>query len=296
MESRVPSLLRLAQQQYAQSNFKLAVSTLHEALKLEPENYEVHRKLGDTYYEYYRQSLKKQMLKLAKTHINIALELNPESAHSYSTLALIYKVQYKVIKAEKAISKALELAPQNASYHRIAGFIHNRRWRWSKNSQIKYYKKALELNPFDVDTMISLSSYYFNSKGDTKKAQEYATSALRIAPDDPEALIMMGYILYKNGKVAEAKEHAMLAVAKTPDSYPALKLLCLASTNRYSLTGMSYRSRIWLSTPMGWAVILILIISRLGVFYYFYISLSGRALEKKVKRKYMKEINLKKGF
>jgi tetratricopeptide (TPR) repeat protein len=198
--------------------------------------------------------------------------------------------------AKAKAKKAIQLDPENSDYYRIASSVHQKKYVWNKTDSIKYLKKALELSPNDIDLLVSIADYYYYQEGNLSKAEEYLKSALAIDPTDNEALITMGHILYKQGKRHEARELAMIAVSNTPDYIEALRLLCLSTIPRYSLTGMSYRTRIWLAKPGRWPVIILLIFSRLGIFFYLFMLFSGSLLEKKVKRKYMKEINLKKGF
>jgi type IV pilus assembly protein PilF len=104
---------------------------------------------------------------------------SPDEAAAYNArLAIAYMSQGNLALAREKIEKALSQDPKSASVHSVAGLVYER-------------------------------------VGDDRKAQLHYSTALRIKPDDPEALNSYGVYLCRKGDTKEA-EKLFLRAARNP--------------------------------------------------------------------------------
>ncbi len=98
---------------------------------------------------------------------------------------------------------------------------------------IEQYRRALRVWPEDVDAMINLGCV-LAEQNQFKTASELFRRALEIKPDSPEAHTDLGIVLAKQGESKPAIEHFKQALKKKPD-YPEAHLhlgLALAKQGR----------------------------------------------------------------
>ena len=112
-------------------------------------------------------------------------EENPQDAAAYNTqLAIAYLKQGNLAAAREKIDRALSQDSQNAKVRTTAGLIYDR-------------------------------------LGEEKKAEGYLSSAVRLAPDDPEVLNNYGVYLCRNGKPKEGSRQFIKAAGnplyRTPE-------------------------------------------------------------------------------
>ena len=82
--------------------------------------------------------------------------------------------------------------------------------------QIKQYRTALEKNPQDLNTLITLGDLYLNTNK-TMEAWKIFTQAQKIAPDDTHVLIDLAGIYYQINKVDKALENYERAYKLSPN-------------------------------------------------------------------------------
>lgn len=82
--------------------------------------------------------------------------------------------------------------------------------------QVKQYRAALEKNPQDLNTLITLGDLYLNTKK-TMEAWKVFTQAQKIDPNNTHVLIDLGGIYYQMGKIDKALESYERAYTLSPD-------------------------------------------------------------------------------
>ena len=90
--------------------YTIAIEHCEKALVLNPNGLNLMNRLA---WLYAKKSIK---LELALELINKSIKVSPDRADFIDTLSEVLFVQGKVIMAEKAISKAIKLKPNNAYY------------------------------------------------------------------------------------------------------------------------------------------------------------------------------------
>ena len=82
-----------------------AIDYLTQALKLNPRHFEAHYNLANVYSDLGN-------LKLAQSHYEVAIEIEPEYPNSYYNLGLVLISLKKYTKAIQVINKYIDLSPE----------------------------------------------------------------------------------------------------------------------------------------------------------------------------------------
>jgi tetratricopeptide (TPR) repeat protein len=80
-----------------------------------------------------------------------------------------------------------------------------------------YYKTLLDNNPQDATAMVHLADLYYHRLHDPRKALEWATSAHKLAPQDPRAAALLGELIYQSGDYPWALSLLEQAANQLPD-------------------------------------------------------------------------------
>ena len=102
--------LALGQAARTMGNREEEKAAYHHILTLQPYSFEAHSQLGYLY-------LQERNFGQAALSWRKALEANPNSAWAFYQLGLAEEGRYRFFDAERAYAKAVELAPDNASFH-----------------------------------------------------------------------------------------------------------------------------------------------------------------------------------
>jgi tetratricopeptide (TPR) repeat protein len=258
--------------------------------------------------------LNKADFRNALLHTKTAIALNPENAHAHYLLGTINLSQGGLVTsaAKEYFETALKLDPQTPLYINALADWYARDRQFKKANEL--YEKSIALEPDNISTLISLGSYYLDDKRDLKKARNYATDALKLAPNVLAAQTLMGKIEYLQGNYPAAREHISLVLSQTPNDLKALYLLCAIDTHGNFLMRNIFKMMVWLSseptrfyslipivfmvclpiaalpenikTPALWLVLLSVV----------YLIFKPYFFMQKVKRKYLRETTLRKDF
>jgi tetratricopeptide (TPR) repeat protein len=82
---------------------------------------------------------------------------------------------------------------------------------------IEIYKKAIELNPNDVDTINDLGLAYFYTKN-TDEAVSTLRTGTEVNPSFQRIWLSLGYVLMSSGKNEEARQALQKTINLAPDS------------------------------------------------------------------------------
>jgi adenylate cyclase len=142
-------------------------------------------------------------------------------------------------KAEAVATLALFLDPRVAGADVALGNAHRDRWAWERAET--HYIRALEIDPDDVEA----HQQYAELLVATGRGEEALRSARRAATLDPTSAIrlnVLGWVLFLNGRPAEAITRLELASAHDPDlSYPYHSLYRV----RLALGDVDEAERLW---------------------------------------------------
>jgi len=156
-----------------------------------------HTDLAAAYYE--RGSM---AIALEELRIATAADANYPPAHSM--LGLVYMELRENQLAEASFERALRLSPNDPDIN------HNYGWFLCNTSRekdsIKLFVQAIR-NPLYNTPWRSYSAAGVCSLrgGNPKDAEEFFQRALKLEPDDPQSLIKLGEIRYRQGQIDEAR-------------------------------------------------------------------------------------------
>lgn len=224
-------LARLAEM-YSMSPKKMkGVEYADKVVKMKPENGEILKMIGRTYYEVHH-------FPKAVKQYEEAEKLLPEDKDIPFKIAYCYQQMNNYKDAMIFYEKALALDPENPAkmfetanscydannYNRAIelyqlaetkGYFKSKMFydNWALtyfemkdyDNAIAYYMKAKEYAPYDKDINLSIAETYIK-KGDFGKSREILDELLEANPDDAEVIYTKGMTYYKAGNTSKAEQ------------------------------------------------------------------------------------------
>ncbi|HEV2045071.1 MAG TPA: tetratricopeptide repeat protein [Chthoniobacterales bacterium] len=175
--------------------FSKAKEAALKAIELDDSLAEAHASLGFVHYHYDWDWAG------AEKELKRALELNPQSAQSYTLYTHFLAGMGRYDEAKKYGAHALELDPLSVSAHWFLGW--GAIYAGRNDEAIGFFSKALELDPNNPWTRWFLGRAYLFS-GNSPRAIEEMETGLHFGPDDPLGLGFVGYAYAVTGRRADA--------------------------------------------------------------------------------------------
>jgi serine/threonine protein kinase/Tfp pilus assembly protein PilF len=217
--------------QLLETDFKNSEKMYKEAIVLDDKYTLAYTGLTELYhiYEYYRTRTyeeRQYYLDLQEKYINIAFNLDPNSAEVNRVINWIYENKGEIDKAFTCIKKALKTNPNDAECNRSYGVF--LRMRGLYNQSITYFNKALELDPICTMSYISRALTYMEI-GKWNEAEKDFKEALIIDPTSYFALCNTGRLLIFQNKSDEAEKSLNKVYEKSAPFYNFCRVLLYAS-------------------------------------------------------------------
>jgi type IV pilus assembly protein PilF len=158
----------------------------------------VHTELASLYYG-------RGNMAVALEELRIAQSADSTYPLTYSIFGLVYMELREYQLAQANFERGLRLAPTDPDIN------HNYGWflcqTGHENESIKYFLQAVR-NPLYPAPWRSYSAAGVCAlrKNNLKDAEDYFQRALQLAPDDPPALLQLGQIRYRQGRLEEARK------------------------------------------------------------------------------------------
>ena len=192
-----------------------AFSYLQKAAELEPENADVHLKLGQAYL-----ALRKQ--KEAGDHALLVLASKPGHEEALLLLAESAGTPKEALALQQKIEKMRQQDKDSASYHLALAVLYLRQ---DKQPEAEgEVAKALALDPKSPAANIA-SGNLFWMKNDLKQAEAMLKKGSELAPLRSSRRLTYADFKLKTGAVAEAKKLFETATQEAPDYVPAWSYL-----------------------------------------------------------------------
>lgn len=132
------------------------------------------------------------------------------------SLAVIYSLTGRNRLADFELHKLLDSGYQTAEVYSALAYI---QWEQSNPSDsVKYYEKALELNPNSTSALNGLGYVLACLGRDLTRALSLCKKAVDRVPDSPAFLDSLGWVYHKLGLQSEAKNYIKRARDKNPNS------------------------------------------------------------------------------
>jgi adenylate cyclase len=175
--------------------FSKAKEAALKAIELDDALAEAHASLGLVHYHYDWD------WPAAEKELKRAIELNPQSAQSYTLYTHFLAGMNRYDEAKQCGARALELDPLSVSAHWFLGW--GAIYAGRSDEAIGFFSKALELDQNNPWTHWFLGRAYLLS-GNSPRAIEEMETGRRFGPDDPLGLGFTGYVYAITGRRADA--------------------------------------------------------------------------------------------
>jgi TolB-like protein/Tfp pilus assembly protein PilF len=172
-----------------------------------------------------------ESLQAARTQFEQAIELDGDYAEAYAGLAqsiMLLMINHKAILpaeayelAGEAVETSLELDPQLAEAHGVAGLIDSQKW-----NQVRFgdgnakaaasFRRALELNPNLADVLVWYASLK-EQEGDYPASGELLRRAMQIDPLSRIPYVNLPSMLAAQGEIGQTTELLIKAIEIFPD-------------------------------------------------------------------------------
>lgn len=199
----------------ASGQLDIAIDSYQKALAFQPENAEIHKKLGEVYV----------LLGQYQHAINAcetALKFQPQFPAAYLTLGNAYQGEGNLEDAIWAYLQALQLQPNFAEAHANLGSMYYRQGYLSEATL--EYKKALELNP-NLTSIYILLGNIFSQNQQFDQALSMYQKALETEPNQGKIHFKIGLTLARQNQREAARQSYQKALELEPHNAQAYQEL-----------------------------------------------------------------------
>jgi type IV pilus assembly protein PilF len=159
----------------------------------------IHTELAAAYYS-------RGSMAVALEELRTAAAADPTYASTYSMFGLVYMELRETKLAQQNFERGLRLSPNDPDINHNYGWFLCQTGR--ETESIRYFLRAIG-NPLYPTPWRSYTAAGVCSlrKDNFKDAEQFFERALRLRPDEPMALLQMGEIRYREGKMSEARKY-----------------------------------------------------------------------------------------
>jgi len=200
------------QLRYWQNGFAVC----QRAVAVTKNNFAMHTRYGAFLSE-------KGQVEEAIKHFKKAVEIQPDYAPAYASLAHAYHKQGRLDDAVKYYSAAIELAPNTVEIHYGLGVALFSRGQ--PGDAIAQFQKVLQLDPDNCTAYNSLGAAMLKAKSDLELTAQQFRKAVELKPDYLSAHLNLATVLVLQNKFDDAIAQCRQALAIYPDDPRARQAL-----------------------------------------------------------------------
>ena len=177
-------------------DFEFAQELFQQAIELDAQYASPWAGIADCSSQIFREfDRRPEHLKVARAAAARALELDPESAHAYSSLGFARSLAGERLGAEEAFQKAMRLDPRlfDACYLYASEMLYG----WGDLERAAtLFERAAEVDSNDYQSLVILASVYHgldrpaDARDAARRGVQLAESRLRVNPGDLRALYL----------------------------------------------------------------------------------------------------------
>lgn len=163
-QERAQILDYLASSELKKGQKAKSLSSLKNAVELDPENPVTHFKLGKFYAE-------SEQFEQAYVSFHTALELDPGAVEVQQALGETYYNCDDFKSALKHLQKVLKVSPQNDKVNYLIGLTHDK--LGSFDNAVKFLQAAVDINPRCIEYYYSLGFVYESNENKERALQNF---------------------------------------------------------------------------------------------------------------------------
>ncbi len=200
--------------------YKEAVQEAENAIRLNPDNLDAHKLLGQIYYssianeDLNRGPASSESLKKAIQEYESVVRIDPSDSGSLLSLSNLYRYDGHTDKAIETLKKYLEMVPSSEAG--LANLAQIYADQGNFKEAIDVFKKALEVNPESPRILEQLAYTYEQSK-DYKNAIETYQKALKTDEDSLDLRKGLAQALLEDGQQDQAEKEYLRILEADPD-------------------------------------------------------------------------------
>ncbi|MEO1717185.1 MAG: tetratricopeptide repeat protein [Planctomycetota bacterium] len=185
---------------------------LEEALRRDSSSVDAHVQLIDVHALASRHEE-------AELHFYLAIQLDPENASAFSTLAESLIDRRKLERAIWCLQQASKIDPSLPRVYARMAYACSLMGRHERARQL--YLREIRLNPGDADTIVDLGRLLVDMHRTTEASEKFRR-ALELVPDHLEAHLSLGELAAGDGDQPAAAQHYRV-VAKLDPRYGGVR-------------------------------------------------------------------------
>jgi serine/threonine protein kinase/Tfp pilus assembly protein PilF len=179
-----------------------AIEELRQLLAIQPADEEAHRSLGEILAETGRTDE-------AIEHLKTAIQLRPMFARNHRGLGLIYLRIARYDEAVESLKKAIDLQPDFGWAYQMLGTVYHKQGKIL--DALDNYRRAIELSP-NGSAHTNIGNIYY-AQGDYSSALIEFQQAAALTPNNPIYQRNIGDTLLRLGQIDAARDSFRRAVA-----------------------------------------------------------------------------------
>lgn len=190
--------IRLGGVYFDGGKYDQAIRVLSIAIEKFPEEFAINFLLGISY-------MQKEQYEPAGKYLDKAISLNSSDLNALSAYGYTLSRLKQNDKAVDILKKALKIDPSNVNIMGTLGLIYDSQENWQQCDSI--YSAALAVDP-DNSIVNNNYAYSLSKRGDKlDKALRMAKKAIELEPYNSSFLDTIGWVYFKLGEYAKAKEY-----------------------------------------------------------------------------------------
>jgi TolB-like protein/Tfp pilus assembly protein PilF len=244
--------LSIEHNEYSTNSYSLAANDYTEAVRLDPNFALAWGRLAAvrSFLYFNRIELNTNTPAAVKEAADRAMALAPEAGESWIAQGSYrYRVQRDFAGALAAYQEAQKRLPNNALVYQYMAYVQRRLGRWQDAEAS--YKKALELDPRDIQLLSSMSNEFYTYLRRFDDALAMINRALEISPDSEPTRGNKANVLQSAGRLSEAAQELARIPANSTDDWVVLARLTQALYERRCDVAIQVTEQKLSATPVG---------------------------------------------